>query len=108
MVGQAIAGLSALVPGMLGIPEPEASATVVEKEEIDLILVPGLLFDRRGNRMGQGAGYYDRYLADYAGMTCALAYAAQVVDTVIKKPHDVPVKMLCTEEGLIKARTEES
>lgn len=107
MVGHAVAGLDALAPGMLGICEPGAEAPVVQKEEIDLILVPGLLFDRRGNRIGQGAGYYDRYLAHYAGMTCALAYAMQVADTIEPKPHDVPVRMLCTEEGLMMAWTEE-
>lgn len=95
-----VTNLAQLTAGMLRIPEPPAEAPAVDKRLIDLILVPGLLFDRSGNRMGQGAGYYDRYLADYEGMTCALAFSVQVAKRLDTKPHDVPVKALATEQGI--------
>lgn len=92
--------LSSLSQSRYGIPEPGPGAETVPKDEIDLILVPGLLFDRSGNRLGQGAGYYDRFLADYRGMTCGLAFEAQVMDRLCVRAHDVPVRALCTQRGL--------
>jgi len=92
--------LSGLSPSRYGIPEPGPGAEPVQKDGIDLILVPGLLFDRSGNRLGQGAGYYDRFLADYRGMTCGLAFEGQVMDRLSVQAHDVPVRALCTQKGL--------
>lgn len=95
-----VRGLAECVPGALRILEPPPDVPAVPAEAIDLILVPGLLFDRRGSRIGQGAGYYDRFLAGYAGQTCGLAFAAQVVPRLVTHPHDVPVRALATEDGL--------
>lgn len=100
MVAAEVSSLESLVPGRMGIAEPGGDAEAVNKEEIDLILVPGLLFDGWGNRLGQGAGYYDRFLADYGGITCALAFSAQVIDRLETKPHDVRVRMIATERGI--------
>lgn len=93
--------LTRMAKGRYGILEPPGDARAVPRDEIDLILVPGLLFDRWGARLGQGAGYYDRYLAGYAGMTCGVAFAAQVLDRRLAvQPHDVPVRAIVTERGL--------
>lgn len=62
-----------------GIREPN-QGKVVDKSEIDLILVPGLAFGVSGHRLGFGAGYYDRYLADFKGKTVSLSYAFQRLD----------------------------
>lgn len=60
-----------------GLLEPNEQGKVVDKSEIDLIHVPGVVFQSEGYRIGYGAGYYDRYLADYSGKTVSTIYSIQ-------------------------------
>lgn len=60
-----------------GLLEPNERGQVVDKSEIDLIHVPGLVFQSKGYRIGYGGGYYDRYLADYTGKTVSTIYSIQ-------------------------------
>ena len=60
-----------------GLLEPNERGQVVDKSEIDLIHVPGLVFQSTGYRIGYGGGYYDRYLADYTGKTVSTIYSIQ-------------------------------
>lgn len=82
-----------LVPGTRGIPEPRASAPLVEPAEVDWVLVPGLVFDTRCYRLGRGAGHYDRLLPTLRPeVPCwALAYDCQWTDVLPVEPHDVPL-----------------
>ncbi|MCF3941962.1 5-formyltetrahydrofolate cyclo-ligase [Oceanobacillus alkalisoli] len=83
--------------------EPNPSETVkVDKQEIDLLVVPGLVFDERGYRVGFGGGYYDRFLTDYPNRTVSLLYSGQLVAEVPKESFDVPVEYLITENGFVK------
>lgn len=70
--------------------------------DIDLVVVPGLGFDTKGNRLGRGRGFYDRFLShrDFRGTTVALAFECQVVERVPSEPHDVRVDMLVTDESV--------
>lgn len=77
----------------------EEKTQSVEPGEIDLLLVPGVVFSQDGYRIGFGGGYYDRYLTRYAGPTRSLAFAMQLVDAVPVEPHDIPVDCICTELG---------
>jgi 5-formyltetrahydrofolate cyclo-ligase len=67
---------------------------------IDLVVTPGLGFDRQGRRLGRGAGFYDRFFADprlRAGR-CGLCYADQIVDVIPVSGTDLPVDWLVTDE----------
>ena len=68
----------------------------------DFLLVPLLAFDRRGNRLGYGAGYYDRTLATLPGrFRLGVAYAAQELDEVPAGPYDARLDAVATERGVI-------
>lgn len=60
-----------------GLLEPNEKGKLVDQSEIDLIHVPGLVFQSKGYRIGYGGGYYDRYLADYTGKTVSTIYSIQ-------------------------------
>lgn len=97
-----------LVVGAYSIMEPAESLPLVEPGEIDLVVVPGVAFDRWGNRMGYGGGYYDRTLplmqADNpTAAFVGLAYAMQVqtMEPLPWEPHDVQLDGIVTEQGLI-------
>lgn len=83
-------GEDSLVAGdKYGIPEP-AGKKLEHEALIDLVIVPGVAFDQKGNRMGRGAGYYDRILKRLADVTkTGLAFSFQMVDAVPTEPHDV-------------------
>ncbi|ABG04285.1 5-formyltetrahydrofolate cyclo-ligase [Rubrobacter xylanophilus DSM 9941] len=92
-----------LVPGVWGIPEPNPErARRVGLEEVEFVLVPGVAFDRRGGRLGHGAGYYDRLLGGARRLPplVAAAFEAQIVERVPMEPHDVPVDLVVTERGV--------
>jgi 5-formyltetrahydrofolate cyclo-ligase len=88
----------ALVPAGFGTLAPAEDAPECTPE---LLLMPLLAFDAAGNRLGYGAGHYDRTLAGLAVRpTCiGLAFAAQEVDTVPREAHDRPMDMIITERG---------
>jgi len=90
-----------IAPGAWGIPEP-SSGRPAALSEIHLILVPGAAFDEGGNRIGYGAGFYDKLLRTYKGMTMALAFELQIVPHVPTDAHDVPVQKILTEKRVIE------
>ncbi|MFH0963497.1 MAG: 5-formyltetrahydrofolate cyclo-ligase [Planctomycetota bacterium] len=94
-----------VAPGHYGISEP-VTTEVVEPGEIDFVLVPGLAFDRRGRRVGRGAGYYDRYLGsdDFRGHRCAVAFACQVLRRVPADKTDIPVDCIVTERDIVRVQ----
>ena len=86
------------------IPEPLSSThpTVNDPPPIDLIIIPGLAFDPAANRLGRGAGYYDRFLASCpATPTLGVCFACQLLPQIPTEPHDIPMQSLITESGLI-------
>lgn len=94
-----------LVPGAYGILEPRPAFPVVTPDQIDLVVVPGVAFDRSGGRLGYGGGYYDRLLpALRHAWLIGLAYECQVVGGLPHDPHDIPVDGLATEVGYTDIR----
>lgn len=88
-----------------GLWEPDpARAARVEPATLDLVVVPGLAFDRRGHRLGFGAGYYDRFLAGLGAPTVGLAFSLQIMDVVPHSARDVPVDWIVTESETIAGR----
>lgn len=91
-----------LEPGHFGIMEPKIDSTsIVNSNDIDLLFVPGLVFDRKGYRIGYGGGYYDRYLAHFSQKTLSLAFSFQVVDEIPRFDYDKRVDCIITEKETI-------
>lgn len=101
MKAYVITGMEDMEPDRYNIPAPKLTCSVVESKDIDLILTPGLSFDSRGGRLGQGAGYYDRYLEDYEGVTVGLCREDFFQINLPKEPLDMWVKYVITEEGQV-------
>ncbi len=90
-----------LPPALWGLREPNPQRCVrVEPAAVECILVPGLLFDQEGYRLGYGGGYYDRLLArpDVTGLRLALAFREQLVAHLPHAAHDLPVSTWVTDE----------
>lgn len=73
----------------------------VSPEEIELMLVPGVVYSKSGYRIGFGGGYYDRYLSAYSGKTVSLAFDMQLAESVPVENHDIPVQHIITENEWI-------
>ena len=85
--------------GAFGICEPQGEETDIA--QIEAVIVPGLVFDGHGFRLGYGKGYYDRFLCLLAStvFTCGVCYEFQVVDNVYPHIGDVPVHWIVTEKS---------
>ena len=92
---------SCLEPGEYGILEPVSSCRELDYGRLDLIITPGLAFTSRGERLGYGGGFYDRFIERHSQATiCALAYDRLILNEIPVKEHDVPVDYLITESGV--------
>lgn len=79
---------------------------IVNTEEIDLIVMPGVAFDQAGHRLGMGAGFYDRFLdKTNCAKLVGLALSCQVLDAVPSMPHDYSVHYLVTKDGITNCKT---
>lgn len=99
----AVSSMQELVPGRYGILEPKAGTVVTARE--GFLLMPGLAFDLQGNRVGYGAGFYDRYLEqnDCRGLfKVGYAFDFQVLDAVRAEVHDRRVDAVVTEERVLR------
>ncbi|MDR3562722.1 MAG: 5-formyltetrahydrofolate cyclo-ligase [Negativicutes bacterium] len=103
MTAAEITGLEGLVTGRLGLKMPDpASARPVCPATIDLVVVPGVAFDSSGNRLGMGAGYYDRFLAEASnGVRLGLAWSWQLAARVPSEDFDIKMHYLLTEGGFL-------
>ena len=83
-----------MTAGPYGVLQPQNGyIREVQREKIELVVVPGIAFDRVGNRLGRGGGYYDRFLSslDYSVPRVGLAFDFQVLDSLPAFSHDIPV-----------------
>ena len=102
-----ITSLDNLIESEYGILEPSIEEPHIEPNELDLIVVPGVAFDRNGGRMGYGAGFYDRYFKRISKdrikkiAKLALAYDFQILEKIPMNEQDVPVNYIITETKFI-------
>lgn len=92
--------------GCFGILEPKKrKIKKINKKDIDLVIVPGIVFDVFGHRIGYGHGYYDRFLKTLNKIPLiGLAYEFQVIAKIPAESHDVPVYKIITEKKVIKVK----
>ncbi len=93
-----------LEPRTFGILEPkELYIREFSYKKIDLVIIPGIVFDKKGHRIGYGHGYYDRFLKTVKNVKkVGLAFELQVVDEIPEEEHDVPVDIVVTEKEVIR------
>lgn len=93
-----------LAPGAFGISEPSALGTL-DIREMDAVIVPGVAFDRSGNRLGRGKGYYDRLLAGSSCVKIGVGYQCQLLpDPLPAAPHDVRMDIVVTDRETLPIR----
>lgn len=103
MDGYYISSPDQLERGSYGISEPSAELirtggiSIAERQNIDLIVVPGLGFDNDGYRIGYGKGYYDRYLSGFVGQTVGLCYMECLLSRVIHDEYDKKIETVLTD-----------
>jgi len=97
-------------PGYCGIPEPVSEtipSQTIDPATIDIVIVPGSVFDRTGGRLGYGGGYYDRFLINLApqAVRIGVAFALQMADVVPVEPHDQRMDYIVTEAKTYDCRS---
>ncbi len=109
LVFKAVGDENTIEKGSFGILEPKPSQPEILPEEIDLILIPGAVFDKTGGRIGYGKGYYDRILPRLSEKCemLGVAYSVQIADKIETEPHDIKVRLIVTEEGIHKCTERE-
>ncbi|OIK16558.1 5-formyltetrahydrofolate cyclo-ligase [Bacillus sp. MUM 116] len=85
-----------------GLLEPKVELSKeINPQEIDLLIVPGVVYTKEGYRIGFGGGYYDRFLSNFRGKTTSLAFNIQVVPDFRIEKHDLPVSKIITNKEVI-------
>jgi 5-formyltetrahydrofolate cyclo-ligase len=93
---------SALVPSTFGVPEPIGSEIPAAADDVGTIILPMLGFDRKGGRIGYGAGYYDRFLSKHPTLRkIGVAFACQEFDGLPVDENDIRMDSIITEDGIV-------
>ena len=103
MTAAAITSLDELVTGKLGLkmPDPDKAETILPAA-IDLVVVPAVAFDRAGNRLGMGAGYYDRFLIKNPNcLSLGMTWTCQLATGLPCEDHDIRMQYLLTQDGFL-------
>lgn len=87
----------------MGIRTP-LNGEVMAPEKLDLVIAPGLAFDKNGTRLGHGKGYYDKFLSACDCPVIGLSYDVQMVDHIVPHDHDVPMDKIVTETAVYDCR----
>jgi 5-formyltetrahydrofolate cyclo-ligase len=92
-----LSSIKSLIRGRFGIMEPPPSVSI---SEIDILVVPGIAFDKTGNRLGYGKGYYDRLMSGKQTFSVGLAYSFQLLENLPYDRYDKRLDAIASEDGL--------
>lgn len=104
MVFHYIRSLDELHIGAFSVDEPSETLPEAKYEPGAFMLVPGLMMDRAGCRLGYGRGYYDRYLVNFPGQTVGLCYQSNLVSRLERGRFDLPMDVIVTETGICSVK----
>ena len=94
---------SVLVPSTFNVPEPIGRELPARPEDVEVVVLPMLAFDAEGNRLGYGAGYYDRFLCCYPHpKKIGIAFSCQQMQSIPAEENDVKMDCIVTEKGVIR------
>lgn len=93
-----------IVAGAFDIPAPAVDAELLPPDKIDFAIIPALAFDREGFRVGQGGGYYDRFLRDAKYFTVGITRSKFFVERLPREAHDMPVSCVVTENEIARLK----
>lgn len=94
-----------LRPSTFNVPEPVGHELPAQASDVKVVIIPMLAFDKRGNRLGYGAGYYDRFLTTHPHLTrIGIAFACQELPGIPADPTDASMDVIVTENGIIHCR----
>ena len=97
-----IRSLDQLVPGMKGILEPPAELCAADPETVEFAVLPAVACGEDGSRLGQGGGYYDRFLERVSCAHAALCLEAFLLPSVPAEPHDQSMKYIVTQQRVLR------
>lgn len=83
-----------------GMAEPASDSPIIDPEEMELVLAPGLAFDRLGFRLGYGGGYFDRFLKNFNGVSAGIVFHDLLFEKIPHSTHDIPMHWIITEHEL--------
>jgi 5-formyltetrahydrofolate cyclo-ligase len=95
-----VENINNLVYNKFGIKEPADTTKIIDKNYIDLCIVPGGAFDGQLNRIGYGKGFYDRFLQRTEIKKVALAFSCQITDSLPVEAYDVKMDAVVTEDKI--------
>ncbi len=94
---------SKLLTGAYGIQEPTGEL-FSDYNKIDLAIIPGVSFDKVGNRLGRGKGYYDRLLPKIKAFKIGICFSFQLSEKIPVEPHDTKMNLIITENGILNEK----
>ncbi|WP_409969003.1 5-formyltetrahydrofolate cyclo-ligase [Bengtsoniella intestinalis] len=97
-----ITDVAELQEGTYGILEPAETTPLIDIDQVDFAILPCLTCNHQGHRLGQGGGYYDRFLSQYRGGTVLLCREQLIRDEIPLEPHDYPIPWVLSEAGLFE------
>lgn len=106
MTARRVTDIAALSPGAYGILEPPRESEICPPERIDLVLVPGVAFTRDGGRLGQGGGYYDRFLPRCGAFSVGVCHGFALLERLPLEANDARVRAVASPLGVIRCGEE--